>query len=130
MANSVHTDGNAVPALDADLEGLHEDLRGIHPGIDLILDGYRLLALDRHTKDMTQTVIAAIAGGSDGTNLTNLGGQTIARLANPDTNPSLRDLPLDQQKVIQFRGETTAHVLNHPDIAQFASDTSAAITGA
>ena len=127
-ANSVHTPGNAIPALDADLDGLHEDLRGIHPGIDLILDGYRLLALDRHTTDMTQTLIAAIAGGSDGTNLTNLGGQTIARLASADSNPALRDLPLDQQKRIQLRGETTAFALNHDQLAQFASDTSAAIT--
>jgi hypothetical protein len=128
-ANSVHTPGNAVPALDADLDGLHEDLRGIHPAIDLILDGYRLLALDRHTTDMTQTLIAAIAGGSDGTNLTNLGGQTIARLANPDSNPALRDLPLNQQKRIQLHGETAAFALNHDQLAQFASDTSAAITG-
>ena len=127
-ANSVHTPGNAIPALDADLDGLHEDLRGIHPGIDLILDGYRLLALDRHTADMTQTLIAAIAGGSDGTNLTNLGGQHIARLANPASNPCLRDLPLDQQKLIQLRGETAAFALNHDQLAQFASDTSAAIT--
>jgi hypothetical protein len=125
----VHTADNAVPPLDPELEGLHEDLRGIHPAIDLILDGYRLLALDHHTTDMTQTLIAAISGGSDGTNLTNLSGRTIDRLADADTNPCLRQLPLDQQKLVRLHGETTAYVLGNPTLHQFASDTSAAIDG-
>jgi len=127
--HTVHTEGNAVPPLDDDLAGLLDDLAGIHPGIDQILDGIRLLAVDRHTVDTTQTLIAALAGGADGTNVLNLIGHAIARLANADTNPCLRTLPLDQQKTVQLNGECTAHVLAHPDLHQFASDTSAAIDG-
>lgn len=128
-ANDVHTAGNAVPSVEGtEVGGLLEDLAAIHEGLDLIRDGIRLIAHDRLTTDQTQTLIAALAGATDGTNLINLIGETIARLANPDTNPCLRDLPLDQQKVIQLNGETTAFALNHDQLAQFASDTSAAIT--
>ncbi|MCI3279118.1 hypothetical protein [Streptomyces cylindrosporus] len=127
--HGVHAAGNAVPPLDGELAGILDDLDGIHPGIDLIRDGIRHLALDRHTLDATQTLIAAVAGGSDGTNVVNALGQLIARLATADSNPALRTLPLDQQKVAQLNGETTAFVLAHPDLAQFASDTSAAIDG-
>lgn len=127
--NPVHTAGNAVPPLDDDLQDLIDDLRGIHPGLDLALDGIRHLLLDRHTPDTTQTLIAGLAGGSDATNLIALIGAGIARLAHPDNNPALRCLPLDRQKTIQLRGEVTGHVLAHPDLGQFASDTSAAITG-
>jgi hypothetical protein len=128
--NPVHTPGNAVPAVDGtELGGLLDDLTGFDPGLDLICDGIRLIALTRHDTDRTQTLIAALAGGADGTNAVNLIGETIARLANPDTNPCLRGLPLDQQKLIQLNGETTAFALSHDQLAQFASDTSAAITG-
>lgn len=127
--HGVHTADNATPPLDGELAGLHEDLRGIHPGIDLILDGYRLIALDQHTLDMTQTLIAAIGGGSDGLNLTNLGGQTIARLADADTNPALRTLPLDVQKTARQQGQNAAYWLADPDLHQTAADTSAAIDG-
>ncbi|MGW2384427.1 hypothetical protein [Streptomyces sp. NPDC001658] len=126
--NPVHTAGNAVPPLDADLQGLIDDLTGIHPGLDLALDGLRHLLLDRHTLDTTQTLIASLAGGSDATNLVALIGQAIARLAHPDANPALRGLPMERQKLAQLHGEVTAHVLAHPDLAGFASETSAAIT--
>lgn len=128
--NPVHTEGNAVPAVDGtEVGGLLEDLDGINDGLNLIRDGIRLIATTRHTLDQTQTLIAALAGGTDGTHLVNLIGELIARLSNPDSNPCLRDLPLDQQKLIQLRGEGTAFALSHDQLAQFASDTSAAITG-
>jgi hypothetical protein len=126
---NVHTEGNAVPELDDDLAGLLDDLSGIHPAIDLMRDAAQLIATDPLTLDGTQTLTAAIAGGADGTNVLNLFGQLIARITNPDTNPSLRTLPLDQQKTVQLHGECTAHVLAHPDLHQFASNTSAAIDG-
>lgn len=128
--NPVHTEANAVPPVDdTEVGGLLDDLAGIHPGIDLIRDGIRLITTSRLTTDQTQTLIAALAGATDGTNVVNLLGQTIARLTNPDTNPCLRALPLDQQKTVQLAGETTAFHLADDQLAQFASDTSAAITG-
>lgn len=90
----VHTADNAVPPLDDDLEGILDDLDGIHPGIDLIRAGFRLLVLDRLTRDQTQTLISAL-GGSDGADVTGLQALTVARLTDADTNPCLRELHPD-----------------------------------
>ncbi|GAA3590627.1 hypothetical protein [Streptomyces osmaniensis] len=130
-ADHVHTADNAMPPLDPELEGLLEDLAAIHcPGIDQILSGLRYIALTRHTADRTQTLIAVLAGGSDGLNLVNVIGQTVARLADSDTNPSLRQLPLDTQKEARQHGQNAAYWLADPDLHQTASDTCAAIDGA
>lgn len=127
---NVHTAANAVPAIDGtELGGLLDDLAGFHPGIDLIRDGLRLIALDRLTVSQTQTVIAVLAGGSDGLNLVAAIGQLIARLADPDTNPALRTLPLDQQKTARREGANAAYALTDPDLHQTAAETSAAIDG-
>ena len=128
--HEVHTDGNAVPPLDNELAGLLDDLAGVHPGIDLIRDGLRLIALDRHTVDMTQTLVAVLAGGSGGLNLVNAIGQLIARLADADSNPALRTLPLEQQKQARREGQNAAYWLADPELHQTASETSAAIDGA
>lgn len=121
------TEGNAVPPLDDELAGLLEDLEGIHPGIDQIRAGLRLLALDRLSLDRTQTVIAGLAGATDATNVVAAIGHLIGRLSNSDTNPNLRRLPLDQQKQIQQAGELAQHALTDPDLHQPASETCAAI---
>jgi hypothetical protein len=126
-ATSLHTEGNAVPPLDADLEEKLAALRGIHPALDLAADALRTLLLDRLTLDTTQTSIAALGGWED--NLIALIGAAIQRLSDPDTNPCLRTLPLDQQKRIQHAGQKTAYWHADPDLAQTASETSAAITG-
>jgi hypothetical protein len=129
--HDVHTEGNAIPPLDDELEGLLEDLADVHDaGVDQIIAGLRLIALSRHSIDCTQTLVAILAGGSSGTHLVAAIGQVIARLAGADTNPALRTLPLHQQKTAQLHGETTAFVLAHPELTQFAADTSAAIDGA
>lgn len=120
----VHTAGNAVPPLDPDLAGALDDLADIHPGIDLI----RLLALDRHTPDGTQTLLATLAG-SAGADVVTAIGHLVARLANSDLNPALRTLPLDTQKTVQRHGEQAAFHLNNPDLHQPASEASASVTG-
>ncbi|MDX5526051.1 hypothetical protein PV677_35885 [Streptomyces sp. DE06-01C] len=124
----VHTAGNAVPPLDTDLAGVLDDLAGIHPGIDLIRDGIRLLALDRHTPDATQTLLATLAG-SAGADVITAVAHLVARLANADHNPALHSLPLDVQKTTRHLGEQAAYHLNDPDLHQPASEASAAITG-
>jgi hypothetical protein len=127
---NIHTAADAVPSLDgSELGGVLEDLAGFHPGIDLIRDGLRLIALDRLTVSQTQTLIAVLAGGSDGLNLVAAIGQTIARLADPDSNPALRSLPNDRQKTAQHAGSIAAYALTDPDLHQTAAETSAAIDG-
>ncbi|MFE0207017.1 hypothetical protein [Streptomyces sp. NPDC058985] len=126
----VHTADNAVPALDHDLAGLLEDLATVQDaGIDQILAGIRLLALSRHTADRTQTLIATLAGASDGTNVISAIGLLIARLADAESNPGLRGLPLDRQKEARLAGERACYALTDPKLHQTASDTSAAIDG-
>lgn len=129
-AHGVHTADNAIPPLDGELAGLFEDLAAVHDaGVDQILSGLRHIALTRHSIDRTQTLVAVLAGGSDGLNVVALIGEIVARLASADSNPALRQLPEERQKLAQLRGEGTAFVLAHPDLTQFAADTSAAIDG-
>ena len=129
-AHHVHTAGNAVPPVDGtDLGNLLEDLAGVHPGIDLIRDGIRLLATDRLTTDQTQTLCAALAGSTDGTDVLTAIGLIVARISNADTNPALRTLPFEQQKAAALHGERLVFDLADDDLHQHASEASAAITG-
>jgi hypothetical protein len=122
-ANDVHTADNAVPSLDdTELGGLLEDLAGFHPGIDLIRDGIRLLALDRHSLDRTQTLSAVLAGSTDGTDVLTAIGLLVARLTNPESNPALRGLTFEQQKNTQKAGEALVFDLADPDLHQHAAD--------
>lgn len=129
--HDVHTEGNAVSNVDdSELGDVLDDLASIHAGIDLIRDGIRHLAHDRHTPDTTQTLIATLAGSSDGTDVIGALGHLIARLTDADTNPALRTLPLDQQKKTQHHGEQALFALTDPYIHQPAAEACAAIDGA
>lgn len=120
--------GMAVPPLDDELDGVLDDLAGIHPGIDLIRHGVRCLATDQLTREQTQTLCAALAGSAD-VDVVTLIGLAVQRLTNPASNPCLRQLPEDQRKQTQRYGEQVAFDLLDPDIHQAASEASAAITG-
>ncbi|MEU9849229.1 hypothetical protein [Streptomyces sp. NPDC047985] len=124
----LHTAGNAVPALDDEFDGLLDDLAGVHPGIDQILSGIRLLALDHHTTDKTQTLLATLAGSDSADVLTAL-AYLVGRLSAADTNPALRTLPLDRQKTAQQHGETAVYDLTDPELRQPAAEAAAAIDG-
>jgi hypothetical protein len=114
---NTHTSGNAVPNIDGtELGGVLEDLADIHPGIDLIRDGIRLLAHDRHTLPGTQLLLATLAGSPDALDIVGAIGLLIARLTDPDTNPTLRSLPLDQQKEAARNGWLAQHALSDPDL--------------
>jgi hypothetical protein len=123
----VHTAANAVPPLDDEFEAALDAIRGIHPGLDQIADGYRLLALDRHSLDTTQTITVALAGSPDNEDALALIGYTIARLTNPDTNPALRALDFEAQKRTQQPGERLVFDLTDHRVHQHASNASGAI---
>ena len=126
----VHTAGNAVPPLDDELAGLLDDLAAVQdPGADQLIAGLRYMALNRYTTDQSQTRIAWLAGGADGTNFITAIGRVIARLSDSDTNPALRTLPLDQQKDAARAGHVAYMALSDPEIHQTASETAAAIDG-
>jgi hypothetical protein len=131
---TVDTVGNAVPPLDPELAGLLDDLADIHPGIDLILDGVRLIALDRldaddrrRPTDMTQLLAVTLAGSPDGTDVLTLIGLLVARITNADSNPALRGLSVEAQKNTQRHGENLLRHLADPDLHQHASNASGAI---
>jgi hypothetical protein len=125
--HDVHTAGNAVPPVDGTTLGdVLDDLEGFHPGIDLIRDGIRLLATDRHTAEKTQSLCAALAGAKDVDVLTAI-GLLVARLASADSNPALRTLPFEQQKIAALHGERLVFDLADDDLHQHASEAAAAI---
>ncbi|MDX2986520.1 hypothetical protein [Streptomyces caniscabiei] len=125
----VHTAGNAVPPVDGtDLGDILDDLEGFHPGIDLIRDGIRLIATDRHTTSKTQSLCAALAGAQDADVLTAV-GLLVARLTDGNTNPALRTIPIEQQKTAALHGERLVFDLADDDLHQHASEAAAAITG-
>ena len=126
----VHTADNEMPPLHPELEGLLEDLAAVHDeGMDLLIAAARHIALARRTVDKSQTMIAALGGGSDGTNYATVLGHLVARLSDSETNPSLRTLPLEQQKTARLAGEIAFRAFADPDLHQTASNTSAAIDG-
>ena len=127
--NPLHTAGNAVPNVDdTELGGLLADLEGVHAGIDLIRDGIRLIAHDRLTRDQTQTLTATLAGSTDCDVITAI-AYLVQRLASADTNPALRDLPLDAQKTAQHLGEQTVFAYADPNLHDLASTAAAVIDG-
>lgn len=124
---NLHTEANAVPPLNSELETALTAIRGIHPGLDMIADGLRLIALDRFTPDTTQTALVALAGSSDGEDALAALAYTTARLTDPDTNPALRTLGLIAQKDIQGDGAHLVFDLTRPGLHQHASTASGAI---
>ncbi|WP_228981214.1 hypothetical protein [Streptomyces sp. DH12] len=126
--NGVHTADNAVPPLDDDFEGALADCRGIHPGIDLILDGVRHIALDRLTTDQTQSILSTIAG-TGGADLAEVFAQLVRRLTDPTQNPCLRALDHDVQKQVQAYGEQYAYETGEYTPRDRTSEAAALIDG-
>ncbi|MFC9736073.1 hypothetical protein ACFWG5_34490 [Streptomyces hydrogenans] len=94
-----------VPPLDDDgLGGTLDDLVGFHAGIDQILDGIRLLALDRLTAKQTTNVLAALTGDSDGVSVVTAIGQLVERLTST-TNPALSHIEDEVAKEVAVLGE-------------------------
>jgi hypothetical protein len=126
----VHTADNAVPPLNDDLAGVLDDLVGFHPGLDLIADGVRLLALDRLTIQQTQTVVTMLAGSTDPAgqqiDVSALIAALVARLLNADENPALRTLPADTQDQARTAGadfaDHDAYITPRTDIAKTVYD--------
>lgn len=103
----------SVPPLDDELAGTLDDIAAVHPGLDMIRDGIRLLAVDKLTADQTQTILSTIAG--TGTDVLAALGLLVQRLTNPETNPALRPLDPDTRKAVQQHGEQYAY-----ETAEFA----------
>jgi hypothetical protein len=98
--SSPQADANvSVVPLDDDLDYFFEELRGFGPGIDMILDGLKWIALRAHTAHTTNNHIAVLGGNCP--SVTNLIAEVIARLGDPAQNPGLRDLSADRQDTVR-----------------------------
>lgn len=118
-----------VPPLDDDgLGGVLDDTAGAHPGIDMIRDGLRRLALDRLDSQQTMTVLAVLAGGEQ--NLLAGVGYLVERLTNPDTNPGLAGLDVETAKAVQASGERYRYELIEFGPRDTAAEAIAQIDGA
>ncbi|CAM5500474.1 MULTISPECIES: hypothetical protein [Streptomyces] len=116
-----------IPPLDDESQGLFEDLYGFTAGLDLVLDGLRLIALDRHTLDATNAHLAVLAG--DGPSITELITRLVVRLGDSNQNPALRDLPADRQDAIRQLTADYAALTTESNLRQLVSETTAAIDG-
>lgn len=128
-ATSAQTPVPAVPPLDDDHAGILADLAGFGTAIDLIRSGFRLLATTPLTPDQTQTLVSVLAGSPDDTDVLGLLAATVARLANADTNPCLRDLPADRINNLRRLGEGFRFDTTQYAARDYASEISAQIDG-
>ncbi|MFC8008694.1 hypothetical protein [Streptomyces cinereoruber] len=128
MAPAPRHGSRPVPPLDDELDGQLEDCTGIHPGVDMILDGIRLLAIDRLSADKTQTILSTLAGADS--NILNLIGRLAQRLTHPDTNPALNHLDPETTKTVQLLGERFAYDLAVLAPGEFTAEAAALIDGA
>ncbi|NUS82691.1 MAG: hypothetical protein HOY75_08055 [Streptomyces sp.] len=125
---NVHTEHNAVPNVDGTALGYSlADLTGIHPGLDLIADGLRLIAHDRLTTAQTQLILVALAGSADSSDLLAAVGQSVARLTDSDTNPALRTLPFDQQSIAFKEGYSISLELTDTALREITARANAAL---
>lgn len=128
MAAPTASPAPAVP-LDDELDGLLNDLAGLDDDLDTVLDSLRRLATKQHTLSKTQSLVAGLVAGADGTNLLHVIAHLIARLTVADTNPALTSLDPDQAKAVQLHGERTVHWLTDPALTDTAAEIPAAIDG-
>lgn len=121
-----------VPPLDENgLGGTLEDLSGFQlAGLDMVLDGLRLLALSRLTPEQTTNALVALTGDSDGDGVITAIGQLVERLTNPDTNPALDVLDAETAKDVQVYGERYRHELAEMNPGHLAAEAVARIHGA
>ncbi|MFF0009610.1 hypothetical protein ACFYQT_40150 [Streptomyces tibetensis] len=103
----------------------------IRPGIHLLAAAIRTLAEDATTGALdlpaTQLASACLDGSPDGIDAVGAIGLLQAWITNPNTNPALRALPLEQQKEAQLHGELAAHALTDPDLRTAAAEANAAL---
>lgn len=126
----VHTADDAVPPLGDDLAGMAEYLTGFHHGLDLIVDGFRAIAVDRHDIRTTQALVTMLAGSTDQPgqqiDVAALLTAAVQRLLNSDENPALRTLPAAVQDDARTAGadfaDHDAHFTPRTGIAKAVYD--------
>lgn len=115
LGTQVHTADSAVPPLDDELDLALEALTGVHPGLDQIAAGLRLIATERHTTASTELVLSHLGANEDEDARAAL-RLVIGRMSSADTNPCLRTLPTDDQHLLTAIGAQYATNDLDPDL--------------
>ncbi|WP_399559046.1 hypothetical protein OIA45_49090 (plasmid) [Streptomyces chartreusis] len=117
-----------VPALSTDIADLVDDLTGFHPVLDRAVAALADLATADLDADGSQSVVAAL-GAFDTGNVATLLGLVVRRIASPDSNPALADLPADRKQTLRRLGAEYAAALDDSYVGQLAAEASAVIEG-
>lgn len=95
----------------ADLQTRINELTGIYPAIDKILDGISDLAGLIATPERTAIALMALAGDPNGHDVIGLLADTLVRLTDQASNPGLAAIPAVRQQDIRERtAEFAAYV--------------------
>lgn len=118
---------NTTATANTQIRDMADDLTGFHPLLDQAVTALAALAEADLTADQSQSLVAAL-GGFDDTTVATLAALVVKRIADPDTNRSLTDLPEDRKQTLRRLGsEYAAAVDNGPQ--PIASEISAVIDG-
>jgi hypothetical protein len=118
----------AVPAISADIAALMDDLTGFHPALDRLVAAFGDVLTADLDADQSQSTVAVLGGLADGS-VSTLLGLALRRIADPDVNPALADLPADRKRTLRHLGAEYAAEISNRYLEQTASEACAAIEG-
>jgi len=117
-----------APGITAEISDLMDDLTGFHPVLDRLVAAFGDVLTADLTTDQTMSAVAVLGGLADG-NVATLLGLTLRRIADPDANQALADLPADRKQTLRRLGAEYAAAITDRHIEQTASEACAAIEG-
>ena len=92
----------------AGLQTRIDELTGIYPAVDKILDGINDLAGLISTPERTAVALMALAGDPDGRDVIGLLADTLVRLTDQASNPGIATVPAARQHDIRERTQEFA----------------------
>lgn len=108
MQHRTETPAAAGTQTPAGLQTRIDELTGIYPAVDKILDGISDLAGLISTPERTAVALMALAGSPQGNDVIGLLADTLVRLTDQSTNPGLTAIPAARQHDIRERTQEFA----------------------
>jgi len=124
----ITTNTATVPALSTEIADLMDELTGFHPSLDRLIAAFGDVLTADLTADQSQSAVAVLGGLNEGSVATLL-GLTVRRIADPDANPALADLPTDRKQALRRLGAEYSAEISNRYLTQTASNACAAIEG-
>ena len=108
MQHRTHTAADTGTQTPAGLQTRIDELTGIYPAVDKILDGINDLAGLISTPERTAVALMALAGDPDGRDVIGLLADTLVRLTDQNSNPGIATIPAARQHDIRERTQEFA----------------------